>query len=104
MTRRYFSRKRILVTGLVRLMHNPEKSDRPDQLGYSREFSMAELAELVIGATGSKSELVFAPLSQDDPRQRQPDISLAKELLVWKPTIALQEGVKRTINYLKTVV
>jgi UDP-glucuronate decarboxylase len=91
-----------LVDGLVRLMDSPEQVTGPVNLGNPAEFSMAELAVQVVAATGSKSELVYAPLPQDDPRQRQPDISRARELLGWEPTIALDEGLKRTIYDFKT--
>ena len=93
-----------LVDGLVRLMDSAEEVTGPVNLGNPAEFSMVELAERVIAATGSKSELAYAPLPQDDPRQRQPDISRARELLGWKPAIALDEGLKRTIDDFKTRV
>ena len=87
-----------LVDGLIRLMDSPEEVTGPINLGNPVEFSMVELAERVIALTGSKSQIILAPLPEDDPRQRQPDISRAKELLGWQPTIALDEGLKRTIN------
>jgi UDP-glucuronate decarboxylase len=93
-----------LVDGLVRMMDSDDEVTGPINLGNPREYSMAELAERVIAGTGSKSALTYAPLPQDDPRQRQPDISRARELLGWRPTIELEEGLKRTIDYFKTMV
>ena len=93
-----------LVDGLVRMMDSDDEVTGPINLGNPREYSMAELAERVIAGTGSKSALTYAPLPQDDPRQRQPDISRAGELLGWRPTIELDEGLKRTINYFKTML
>jgi UDP-glucuronate decarboxylase len=87
-----------LIEGLVRLMDSAEEVTGPVNLGNPDEFSMAELADKVIALTGSKSEVAFAPLPADDPRQRQPDIGRARELLGWQPAIALDEGLKRTID------
>ena len=87
-----------LVDGLVRLMDSAEEVTGPVNLGNPDEFSMAELADKVIALTGSQSEVAFAPLPEDDPRQRQPDIGRARELLGWQPAIALDEGLKRTID------
>ena len=93
-----------LIEGFVRLMESDEGFVGPVNLGNPSEFSMLELAELVIEATGSKSELVYEPLPQDDPVQRQPDISLAKKELDWEPTVPLREGLNRTIEYFKTLL
>ena len=71
----------------------------PINLGNPGEFTMIELAEQVLELTGSRSELVFRPLPQDDPRQRRPDIGLAERELGWQPRIALREGLTRTIAY-----
>jgi UDP-glucuronate decarboxylase len=71
----------------------------PINLGNPGEFTIKELAETVIELTGSKSKLEYRPLPQDDPRQRQPDISKAKAVLGWQPTVQLEEGVRRTISY-----
>jgi UDP-glucuronate decarboxylase len=68
-------------------------------LGNPAEMSVRELAETIIELTGSKSELVYRPLPQDDPKQRQPDISLAKDKLGWEPRVALEEGLRKTIEY-----
>jgi UDP-glucuronate decarboxylase len=87
-----------LIDGLVRLMDSAEDVTGPVNLGNPVEFSMAELAEHVIALTGSKSRITLAPLPEDDPRQRQPDIARARELLGWQPSIGLDEGLKRTID------
>ncbi len=91
-----------LIEGLVRLMDSPDVVTGPVNLGNPVEFSMAELAEKVVGATGSKSEIAYAPLPIDDPRQRQPDITRARELFGWQPTVPLDEGLMRTIDDFKT--
>lgn len=93
-----------LVEGLVRLMNSPDKIKGPINLGNTTEFSIIELADLVLKMTGSKSRIVFYPLPQDDPVQRKPDIGLAGKLLNWQPQTSLQEGLKRTIEYFKTVI
>jgi UDP-glucuronate decarboxylase len=82
-----------LVEGLIRLM-NAEGIHDPVNLGNPSEFTIRELAEEVMGVVGSKQDVKFCPLPQDDPRQRQPDITRAKELLGWTPTIPLREGLK----------
>ena len=92
-----------LVEGMIRMMEN-ENFIGPVNLGNPGEFTMLELAEKVIRLTGSKSKLVFMPLPADDPTQRKPDISLAKEKLKWKPTIALEDGLKETIEYFKRIL
>src|SRR5262249_6634065 len=81
-----------LIDGLVRLMESAREFTGPVNLGNPMEFTIKELAEAVIEMTGSRSRLTFAQLPQDDPRQRQPDITLANERLGWRPTVALQEG------------
>ncbi len=88
-----------LVEGLIRLMGTSPDVTGPVNLGNPAEFTIRELAELVIKLTGSSSKMIFRPLPQDDPRQRCPDISKARELLDWKPTIALREGLVKTISY-----
>ncbi len=87
-----------LVEGLIRLM-NAEGIHDPVNLGNPSEFTIRELAEEVMGVVGSKQDVKFCPLPQDDPRQRQPDITRAKELLGWTPTIPLREGLKKTVEY-----
>lgn len=89
-----------LLEGFVRLM-NQEKITGPVNMGNPVEFTMSELAEQVLRLTGSRSKLVTMPLPQDDPKQRQPDISQAKEQLNWQPKIELEEGLKATIAYFK---
>ena len=88
-----------LVDGLIQLMDSPADVTGPINLGNPVEFSIRELAEKVISLTGSKSTLEFRPLPQDDPRQRQPDITLAKNTLGWSPQIPLEDGLKPTIAY-----
>jgi len=88
-----------LVDGLIRLMESPDGVTGPINLGNPGEFTIKELAENVIDLTGSKSKMVNRPLPQDDPRQRQPDITLAKTELEWEPTIELRDGLTKTIAY-----
>ena len=88
-----------LIEGLVRLMFTSDDFTGPVNLGNPVEFTMLELAEKVIDLTGSKSEIIFKPLPDDDPRQRRPDISLAKKALGWHTNIGLEEGLRRTIAY-----
>ena len=88
-----------LVEGLIRLMDSPPEVTGPINLGNPAEFTIRELAELIVEMTGSKSELVTGPLPADDPRQRQPDIGLAKSVLGWSPKVALADGLKPTIEY-----
>jgi UDP-glucuronate decarboxylase len=88
-----------LIDGLVRLMATPEEVTGPVNIGNPVEFSMLELATLVIELTGAPSRIVHQPLPQDDPRQRQPDIALAEKLLSWKPQVQLRDGLARTISY-----
>jgi UDP-glucuronate decarboxylase len=93
-----------LVEGFLRLMDSADDVTGPINIGNPGEFSMRELAEKVITITGSKSEVSYLPLPQDDPRQRRPDIGLAQEKLGWAPTIALDEGLERTIAYFRQIV
>jgi UDP-glucuronate decarboxylase len=93
-----------LVDGLVRLMDSGDDITGPINLGNPTEFSMVELAERVIAATGSRSALANEPLPEDDPRQRQPDISRARAQLGWEPKVALEDGLKRTVDYFRSVV
>ncbi|RCT54046.1 UDP-glucuronic acid decarboxylase family protein [Winogradskyella sp. KYW1333] len=89
-----------LVEGTVRMMNSRDGFIGPVNIGNPNEFTMLQLAQEVIDLTGSKSKLTFKPLPQDDPMQRQPDISLAyKELIGWEPTVQLKEGLKHTIEY-----
>jgi UDP-glucuronate decarboxylase len=93
-----------LIDGLVRMMDSADEVTGPINLGNPSEFSMAELADQVIARTGSKSTVTFEPLPADDPRQRQPDISRAKDVLGWEPTVPLDQGLDRTIAYFRTMV
>ncbi len=88
-----------LVEGLVRMMNTPHEVTGPVNLGNPGEFTMLELAELVLELTNSKSKIIFCPLPADDPIKRQPDITLAKSLLQWSPVVALKEGLQKTIEY-----
>jgi UDP-glucuronate decarboxylase len=83
----------------VRLMRMPEDFTGPVNLGNPGEFTMIELAETIKSLTGSKSELIHKPLPTDDPKQRQPDIRLAREAMRWEPSITLEQGLKPTIKY-----
>jgi UDP-glucuronate decarboxylase len=93
-----------LIDGFVRMMDQTDSLVGPINLGNPNEFTMLELAEQVIRLTGSKSKLRFEPLPQDDPKQRQPDISKAKRILDWEPKIQLDEGLDLTIRYFKSVL
>jgi UDP-glucuronate decarboxylase len=88
-----------LVDGLTRLMDSEDSVTGPINLGNPIEFTIRQLAEKILELTGSRSKLVFKALPQDDPRQRQPNIDKARELLDWQPNIQLEEGLKRTIAY-----
>jgi UDP-glucuronate decarboxylase len=88
-----------LIEGFVRLMATPPAVTGPVNLGNPGEFTMLELAEKVLSITGSRSELVFHPLPQDDPKQRCPDISLARSTLDWAPKVQLDDGLRQTVAY-----
>ncbi len=90
-----------LVEGLIRLMESEEDVTGPINLGNPGEFSIKELAEKVVAMTSSGSKIVYEPLPQDDPTQRQPDITRAKVKLGWEPKVALDEGLPRTIEYFR---
>jgi len=92
-----------LIEGFLRLM-NCEGFTGPVNIGNPGEFTILELAEMAIRLTGSKSKIIFEPLPQDDPLQRKPDITLAREKLGWEPTVPLEEGLKRTIAYFEGVL
>ena len=93
-----------LVDALIKMMNSDEEFTGPVNLGNPGEFTMLELAQKVIELTGSKSKIVYMPLPQDDPTQRKPVIDLAKEKLNWAPTIPLEEGLKKTIEYFKKTI
>ncbi|NIO49116.1 MAG: NAD-dependent epimerase/dehydratase family protein, partial [Candidatus Aminicenantes bacterium] len=86
-----------MVDGIIKLMDSPDNFTGPVNLGNPREFSILQLAELIIKLVNSKSKIIFKPLPEDDPQQRQPDITLAKERLNWNPTTSLEEGLVNTI-------
>jgi UDP-glucuronate decarboxylase len=90
-----------MIEGLIKMMNGPDQLIGPVNLGNPVEHSILDLAELTIRLTGSRSKLQFLPSVMDDPRRRKPDIGLAKEKLAWGPTIGLEEGLKRTIEYFK---
>jgi len=93
-----------LIDGLIRLMESPASVVGPINLGNPVEFTMLELAEMVLKETGSSSPLIRQPLPQDDPKQRQPDITLAKKHLSWIPKVALREGLKPTTAYFRSLL
>jgi UDP-glucuronate decarboxylase len=93
-----------LIEGFLRLMSTDDAILGPLNLGNPNEISVRGLAEMVVAMTGSRSRLVFKPLPADDPKQRRPDISLAREKLNWMPKVELHDGLKRTIDYFKSIV
>lgn len=88
-----------LIEGIIRMMATDKETTGPINIGNPTEFTIRELAEMVVDITGSTSKLIFAPLPSDDPRQRQPDISKAKKVLDWEPKIALRQGLIKTVAY-----
>jgi len=88
-----------LIDGMIKLMNTPKEVTGPINIGNPGEFTMLELAKKILQMTNSKSEIIFNPLPQDDPKQRQPNIELAKAKLGWEPTISLDNGLRLTINY-----
>lgn len=90
-----------LIDGLIRMMATNDSVIGPINIGNPKEFTIKQLAELVIELTGSKSKIVYLPAPADDPQQRQPVIDQAKEILHWEPTIQLREGIMKTIDYFK---
>jgi UDP-glucuronate decarboxylase len=92
-----------LVEAIIRAMNTPDDFTGPLNIGNPHEFTIIELAEKVLKLIGSKSKLSFKPLPSDDPQQRQPDITLAKKVINWSPTIELAEGLERTIAYFRDV-
>jgi UDP-glucuronate decarboxylase len=93
-----------LLEGMIRLMNTGDDFIGPVNVGNPGEFTILELAENVLKLTCSKSKLIFMPLPEDDPMQRQPDITFARNVLDWEPKIQLEEGLKKTIDYFKTIV
>jgi UDP-glucuronate decarboxylase len=93
-----------LVDGLIRLMGTPDEVTGPVNLGNPVEFTIRQLAEMVIALTGSASKIVHRPLPEDDPKQRCPDISLAQTLLAWAPRVQLREGLGKTVEYFERLL
>ena len=92
-----------MIEGIIRMMQTPDDFTGPVNLGNPQEYSILELAEKIIAHTQSKSKIVFKPLPEDDPLQRKPDIELAKDKLNWLPRTGLEEGLKQTIKFFKTL-
>jgi len=88
---------------MLRMMSAPDDLIGPVNLGNPGEFTIKELAEIIIDLTGSSSRLVYMPLPADDPRQRQPDIALARGRLGWQPTVPLREGLVKTIEWFRSI-
>ena len=93
-----------LIEGLIRLMNTDDDVTGPINLGKPGEFTILELAEKVMDLTNSKSEIIFKPMQIDDPMQRKPDITLAREFLGWEPEVALEQGLKKTIAYFEELL
>jgi UDP-glucuronate decarboxylase len=93
-----------LIDGMVRMMESDAAAPGPVNIGNPKEFTMLELAQAVVALTGSRSRIVHRELPQDDPRQRQPDITLARQRLGWEPTVPLEQGLQRTIDYFRGMV
>lgn len=100
---RSFCYRDCMVEGIIRMMNGPDDFIGPVNLGNPDEFSIAQLAHLVIEMTGSRSKLVHQPLPADDPAQRRPDIALAKKHLQWEPTVPLREGLAKTIDWFRSI-
>jgi UDP-glucuronate decarboxylase len=92
-----------MIDAFVLLMNMPKDFSGPVNLGNPNEFTILELAAIIISMVNSKSEIVFRPLPSDDPMQRKPDISLAKEKMSWNPETSLKDGLKHTIDYFETL-
>ena len=93
-----------LIDGLMALMQSPDDCIGPMNLGNPGEYTILEVAEMILKLTGAHSKIVFKPLPQDDPTQRQPDITLAKRTLGWEPKVGLEEGLQRTVAYFTTLL
>ncbi|MDD3877729.1 MAG: SDR family oxidoreductase [Bacteroidales bacterium] len=93
-----------LVEAMIRLMNTDDSIIGPINTGNPNEFTIKELAEKIIKMTGSASKIIYKPLPEDDPKQRQPDISQAKKILDWEPKVQLEEGLQKTIDYFKTII
>jgi UDP-glucuronate decarboxylase len=93
-----------LISGLIKLMATPDTFTGPVNIGNPIEVSVGDLAERIIKMTGSKSKIIHLPLPADDPKQRRPDISLAKSVLGWQPVVGLEEGLSKTIEYFRSTI
>jgi UDP-glucuronate decarboxylase len=93
-----------LIGGMVKFMEEKDELTGPMNMGNPEEYSILELAETIVRMTGSHSKLIFKPLPQDDPLQRQPDIGMARDALGWEPTVGLEEGLTPTIEYFRSLV
>jgi len=93
-----------MIDGFIKMMESPVEITGPVNMGNPVEFTMLELAEQILTQTKSKSEIIFKPLPSDDPKQRQPDITLARSVLNWKPKVRLEDGLKKTIEYFREVL
>ena len=92
-----------LIDGLIKMMATDDSFTGPVNIGNPREFTIKQLAEMILELTGSKSKLVYRPLPGDDPRQRKPDISLARKILDWSPKVDAEDGLKNTIEYFRSL-
>ncbi len=90
-----------LIEGFIRMMASPQEITGPINIGNPKEFSIRQLAETILRTVGGKSKLVLSPLPQDDPKQRQPDITIANKVFDWQPQVDLEQGLVKTINYFK---
>jgi UDP-glucuronate decarboxylase len=93
-----------MVDGMIKFMETGDQLTGPINMGNPSEFTIRELAEIILKMTGSQSKLIYKPLPADDPLQRQPDISLAKNELGWEPHISLEEGLEPTIRYFRNLI
>jgi UDP-glucuronate decarboxylase len=93
-----------MIEGFLRLMTTPDDVTGPVNIGNPHEIPVSELAERIIALTSSRSRIVYKPLPEDDPTQRCPDISLARRLLQWEPTVVLDDGLSRTIGYFERLM
>jgi UDP-glucuronate decarboxylase len=93
-----------LIDGMMRMMNSSDDVTGPINVGNPTEFTMIQLAETILGLTGSASRIVFLPIPQDDPRQRQPDITRARTTLGWEPKVELEDGLKETISYFRRIL
>ena len=93
-----------MIDGFIKMMESPVEITGPINMGNPVEFTMLELAEQILTQTKSKSEIIFKPLPSDDPKQRQPDITLARSALNWKPKVRLEDGLKKTIEYFQKIM